>query len=65
MKQNVVRYSSEGRRIQVFGINTIPHHPTFMKWYNDVSIQGLVQKLNTGHTQPLPDGGWLELEKKD
>jgi hypothetical protein len=61
----VVRYNSEGKRIQRLPLHTILNLPTFTKWYNEVSRHGLVAQLNTGNNQPLPDGGWLELEKKD
>ena len=58
----VVRYNSEGQKIQRLPLNTILGLPTFTKWYNEVSRQGIVERLNTGIDQPLPDGGWLKLE---
>lgn len=60
----VLRYDKEGNCIQRLPLETIFSLDTFKKWYNETSRLGLIERLNTGYSCPLPDGGWLELENR-
>ena len=60
----VLRYNSEGHCIQRLPLHTVLSLAPFVKWYNEISRQGLVERLNTGHSCPLPDGGWIEVESR-
>lgn len=60
----VIRYNAEGKLIQRLPLQTMLNTPKFCEWYNEASKFAIVQKLNTGHSQLLPDGGWIEMESR-